>query len=68
MKKISSNKDIAKLVKQLIKQGWQVEYGKKHLKIVHPSGRKTSIPCTPSDHRAFMNFSHDVIRLQKQAI
>lgn len=62
MQKFSSNKDINKLVHQLIKQGWRIKYGKKHHHIVNPNGRKYVIPCTPSDHRAFINFQKDIQR------
>lgn len=66
MQKFSSNKDINKLVHVLIKQGWRVKHGKKHHHIIHPNGRKHAIPCTPSDQRAFINFSHDMMRLQRR--
>lgn len=56
MKKYSNSKEIDYLVKKLIKQGWNYKRGKKHGRIITPSGRKLTIPPTPSDCRAYYNF------------
>jgi len=60
MKKYSSCKEIHCLVKRLVKQGWGYQRGKKHGRIIAPSGRKLTIPSTPSDCRAYYNFRGDV--------
>lgn len=60
--KFSSNKDINKFVKSLLKSGAQIERGKKHRKLRLPNGRFVVIPCSPSCKRAFQNFRHDVSR------
>lgn len=59
----SNNKEIADLVRVLVNKGWQYMNGKKHGKIIAPNGRKLTVPGTPSDRRASMNFQRDVRRL-----
>lgn len=54
-------KEIDQLVKGLIRQGWSYRRGGKHGRLSSPNGRATlSVPRTPSDHRAFLNFRRDV--------
>ena len=60
MKKYSNDKDINKLVRKLCKLGWQFINKKKHGALVTPHGKKLTVPCSPSDRRAFKNFSNDV--------
>ncbi|MDB2386491.1 hypothetical protein N9W21_04020 [Shewanella sp.] len=60
MKKYSNNKEINSLVKRLIKNGWQILNRKKHALLIAPSGKRMPIPSTPSDYRAWYNFSHDI--------
>lgn len=59
----SNNKEIAALVRTLVKKGWQYMNGKKHGQLIAPNGRKLAVPGTPSDRRASMNFQRDVRRL-----
>lgn len=64
MKKFSSDKNINTLVHWLLKQRrWQIRQGR-HSVLISPTGQRLAIPSTPSDHRAYLNFKHDVSRLQ----
>ena len=57
----SSDKNIEALVKQLIKDGWQYFRRRKHGRIKPPQGYPVlTVPCTPGDCRAFLNFRRDV--------
>ena len=50
----------------LIKSGWKYYRGAKHGRLNAPCGRSTlTVPTTPSDKRAFMNFRQDVRRTYK---
>ena len=60
MKKFSSDKDINKLVMKLCKLGCKFIHRKKHGALLTPSGRKITVPCSPSDRRAFKDFSSDI--------
>lgn len=54
-------KEIDKLVKRLIGQGWIYRWGGKNGRLSSPNGRAMLfVPCTPSDRRAFLNFRRDV--------
>ena len=60
----STSKEIHVLVKQLVEQGWAFWRGTKHGRLQMPgSERILSVPCSPSDHRAFLNFRRDVRQL-----
>lgn len=64
MRRYSSSKDIQKLVQRLIQEGWSFEPGRRHHRIYPSHGRSfLVIPGTPSDCRAFINFSADARRL-----
>ncbi|MBA6339603.1 hypothetical protein H4J59_01060 [Colwellia sp. MB02u-10] len=60
MRKFSSDKDINKLVKKLCKLGWEYKNRKKHGALLTPKGKKITVPSSPSDRRAFKNFSSDI--------
>ncbi len=63
MKRYSASKDINVFVHQLIHQGWHFQRGRVHGKLYHPDGTKwLTVPTTPSDHRAFLNFRQIVRR------
>ncbi|MFV7761703.1 hypothetical protein ACNPKZ_14240 [Shewanella algae] len=66
MKKFTKNKDINRIVRQVIKFGWRIRYGKKHASLIAPNGLQLTIPSTPSDHRALHNFSSDLRKLHRQ--
>ena len=58
------DKQINKLVADLVQEGWQFSRGK-HGKLRNPSGIGfVTIPCTPSDYRTFHNLCRDI---RKQA-
>ncbi len=64
MKKYSRDKNINKLVNRLLKSDeWRIRRGR-HSVLTAPSGKRLAVPSTPSDRRAYMNFKHDVRRLQ----
>lgn len=59
--KYCSCKDINSLVRVLVRQGWSFGWGGKRGKLRMPSGKYTlTVPTSPSDHRAFLNFKRDV--------
>lgn len=56
-------KEIDALVKTLVRDGWTFQRGGKHGKLRGPSGKLTlTVPRSPGDHRAFLNFNRDVRR------
>ncbi|KJZ10843.1 hypothetical protein TW85_19175 [Marinomonas sp. S3726] len=63
MKKYSSNKDIHKLVCRLIRDKWRFKHLKKHGSVCSPKGKQLTVPSSPSDRRAYMNFYKDIQRL-----
>jgi hypothetical protein len=68
MKKYSSNKEINQIVKGLVKKNWQFKFGSKHGRIESPVGIKFTVPKSPSDWRAAMNFQRDIARLNQQVV
>jgi len=58
----SKNKEIAKIVRMYVRDGWQYHKGRKHGKLKAPSGKVIVVPCTPSDRRAALNFVADLRR------
>jgi tape measure domain-containing protein len=50
------NKDIDRIVGQVLGQGWRIEKGKNHQKLVSPSGAPVFYPSSASDRRALQNF------------
>ena len=67
MGKYSKNKDVDSLVCELLESGWQPLKRKRHWQVVSPTGLKLTIPVTPSDGRAFLNFRGDVRRATQGA-
>ncbi len=56
----SKNKDINKLVLDLLQLGWSYAEGR-HYKLFPPNGcGMVVVPSTPGDNRAFRNFRRDV--------
>lgn len=66
MKRYCKNKDINRIVHEVIKHGWRIHHGKKHAVLVAPNGKKLPNPSTPSDYRAKQNFSRDLRFIQYQ--
>lgn len=66
-KRYSTDRKINSLVCRLLNMGnWSVRKGKKHSILIAPNNRRIAIPSTPSDYKAFLNFSHDVKLLSKK--
>lgn len=66
MKRYSKDKDINQTVRVLIKFGWKVRAGKKHAAAISPGGNRLTIPSTPSDYRAWRNFTQDVKNISER--
>lgn len=65
MKRYSSSKEIQKLVRRLLRDGWTFERGGRHGRIHHKQAHGfVAVPGTPGDHRSFLNFAKAVQRLQ----
>lgn len=60
MRKFTSNKDFNVYIQELCRTGWVYIRGKKHAKLIAPTGAKVVVPGSPSDRRAFDNFKRDV--------
>ncbi len=59
--KYSADKEIEVLVRRLVREGWLYERRRKHGCLMPPTGRVAlTVPCTPGDRRAFLNFRRDV--------
>tara|TARA_R110002167_G_scaffold366254_1_gene594009 strand:- start:8129 stop:8329 length:201 start_codon:yes stop_codon:yes gene_type:complete len=64
MNHYSSDKDINRLVRQKIREGWFWEKGGKHGKLHRPDNQRyITVPCSPGDHRASRNFAKELQRL-----
>ena len=62
--KYCSNKDMNRIIKQLVNLGWGFRSGRKHRQLIHPNGRpKLTVSKSPSDTRALLNFRSDVRRV-----
>lgn len=62
----SSDKDINRLVRNLIADGWRFKWGSKHGKLLTPNGAGfVIISSTPSDHRTLRNLQRDLRRAVK---
>ncbi len=60
----STCKEIDTVVKDMIRQGWSYTRGKKHGRLRRPDGRRMiTVPTTPSDWRASLNFKRDLRHL-----
>lgn len=69
MSKYSSNKDLNKFIRQLVGQGWVYVRRRKHGRLTSPAKRlTTTVPGSPSDHRAVMNFKKDIQRMTYQML
>jgi hypothetical protein len=61
---VHSNKDIRKLVKDLLREGWSIVSRSKHFKIRSPGGRLVSISSTPSCGYMVENVKRDVQKIK----
>lgn len=69
MKRFSKNKEINVYIRQLIKYAhWSCAQGKRHNSIFSPLGKRITVPSTPSDYRAYLNFKKNIQRtIQREA-
>jgi len=57
----SSDKDLNKYVKVMVKKGWRYENGKKHARLIHPDGRPfVTIPKSPGGCRGTLNVMRNI--------
>lgn len=62
--KYCSNKDVNQLIRQLIRQGWAFQSGRKHGRLISPDSRKTlTVSKSPSDSRCLHNIQCDIRKL-----
>lgn len=65
--KYCSAKDINTLVRQLVLSGWTFRWRGKHGRLSAPAGKPTlTVPGSPSDRRALLNFRQDIRHAQRQ--
>ncbi len=68
MCKYSADKELNKLIRSLVTQGWVYVRKRKHGRLTSPDkDYTTTVPGSPSDHRAFVNFKQDILRIEKQS-
>ena len=61
--------EINNLVTQLVRKGWRFHRGAKHGKLQPPQGHcMLTVPRTPSDRRAWMNFRRDVRHISAKVL
>ncbi|SEQ26837.1 hypothetical protein SAMN03080615_00977 [Amphritea atlantica] len=58
----SSNKDVSKLVKSLVGNGWSYSRRKKHGMLRSPSGEVITLSLTPSSDESYQNLKKVVKR------
>ncbi|QSX34477.1 hypothetical protein JYB87_04295 [Shewanella avicenniae] len=69
MKRISNDKDIHNYISWLIKNHhWSYSKGKKHGSLFSRTGKRITVPSTPSDCRAYKNLRKDIERVIKNEV
>lgn len=59
--KYCSNKDIDRMIHQMVHEGWRFHHGGKHGRLIHPCGRPTlTVAKSPSDYRSLLNLRSDL--------
>lgn len=59
----TTNKDVNKVIQQLVKNDWEFRYGSKHGKLLCPDGiQQITVAMSPSDHRYSTTFRQAVRR------
>lgn len=58
-------KDVKKLVRELLRDGWRVEQGRVHYKLHHPQGVVIIMSGTSSDGNVVHRIRKDVERLNR---
>lgn len=63
----SSDKDVNKIVKELVAEGWTFSKGNGHGKVKTPCGKRiTSVSSSPSSHRAISAMRTRIARIKKE--
>ncbi len=60
-----TSKSTRKLFSKLFKEGWTCRYGKKHGKLISPTGHRVVFSKTPSDRNAIHNLTKDIRAVQR---
>lgn len=64
--RFSSDKDIDRFAKRLVRHGWRFKQGKKHGKLLAPGSRgMVVVPSTPSKRRALQEMVSLVNRIER---
>jgi hypothetical protein len=67
--KYCTNKEINNIVRDLVRHGWLFQWGGKHGRLQHPQGHPViTVPKSPSDRRASLNFSCDIKRAIRSSV
>ncbi len=64
MSRYSQNKGIARIVRELVKEGWRYSIST-HPRVTAPTGEFITFALTPSDSNAHRQFERDVRRLKR---
>jgi len=60
-------RDIKKLLKEAVAEGWSCEQTNRHYKLRHPSGALVVVSGSASDRRAILNVRADLRRALRRA-
>ena len=67
MSKYSSDKELNKYIRKLVASGWIYVRRRKHGLLKSPDKCfQTTVPGSPSDYRAYVNFKQDILRATNQ--
>jgi hypothetical protein len=65
MVQFSTDKDLNKMARELVRAGWTPIRRKRHYQLISPCLKiRQTIPSTPGDFRSFTRFRADVQRIQ----
>ena len=53
--KITSSRETRDICKELVRLGWKLRRGRKHIVACSPSGNTVTLSVTPSDYRGLKN-------------
>ncbi len=68
MCKYSSDKELNKFVRKLVSSGWVYVRRRKHGLLRSPDRCfQTTVPGSPSDYRAYVNFKQDILRVENKS-
>jgi hypothetical protein len=61
-----TDKDIDKLIRQLVREGWTFRWGGKHGRLIAPNGEALTVSASPSDYRSFNCFRRQVEKIKRR--